>query len=73
MIHNKLLRLYQEIDEMNQTEEVLLIKKKVGTILKDELRHNVLQTVSIAEVVGYEEVESYLKNALNLVQLYKNQ
>ena len=73
MLHNKLLRLYQEIEEMNQTAEVQLIKKKVGTILKDELRQNVLQTVSIAEVVGYEEVETYLKNALNLVQLYKNQ
>lgn len=73
MLHNKLLRLYQEIEEMNQTEEVQAIKKKMATILRDELRQNVLETISIAEVVGYEEVETYLKNALDLVQLYKRQ
>lgn len=73
MLHNKLLRLYQDIEEMEQTKEVQSIKRKVGIILKDELRQNVLETVSIAEVVGYEEVESYLKNALELVQLYKKQ
>lgn len=73
MLHNKLLRLYQDIEEMEQTKEVQSIKRKVSIILKDELRQNVLETVSIAEVVGYEEVESYLKNALELVQLYKKQ
>ena len=45
----------------------------MGIILKDELRQNVLETVSIAEVVGYDEIELYLKNALELVQRYKNQ
>ena len=73
MLHNKLLRLYQDIEEMEQTKEVKTIKRKVGIILKDELRQNVLETVSIAEVVGYDEIELYLKNALELVQRYKNQ
>lgn len=73
MLHNKLLRLYQDIEEMEQTKEVQSIRRKIEIILKDELRQNVLETVSIAEVVGYDEIESYLKHALELVQMYKKQ
>ena len=52
-----LIQLYRDIQSVKETEQVLEIKQEIIQLLNDQLKVNVLETVNIADVVGFESVE----------------
>ncbi|MGH1337515.1 MAG: hypothetical protein ACRBFS_15435 [Aureispira sp.] len=66
-----LIQLYRDIQRVKETEQVLAIKQEILQLLNDQLKVNVLGTVNIADVVGFESVESYLDHARQLIALSK--
>ncbi len=67
-----LLRLYKQLDDMKQTEEVLHIKNQIKESLYQKLKMHFLELTGIGRVIGYEELQIELTKAIHLLEIEKN-
>lgn len=66
-----LVKLYKQLEDMEQTKEVLQIKNNIKESLYQNLRISLLDFTSIGRVIGYDEIQEELKKAIQLVELSK--
>lgn len=66
-----LTKLYMQLNDMEQTKEVIQIKNQIKETLYQNLRMNFLNLTAIGRVIGYDELQEELKKAIELVELQK--
>ena len=67
-----LLKLYKQLDDMNQTPEVVQIKNQIKESLYQELKMHFLELTGIGRVIGYDELQKELMKAIELLELQKD-
>ena len=70
-MNTDILKLYKQLDDMEQTKEVMQLKKQIKETLYYNLRTHFLELTSIGRVIGYDELQNELKKAIELVELQK--
>lgn len=70
-MNEDILKLYKQLEDMEQTKEVVQIKNQVKETLYQNLRMYFLELTSIGRVIGYEELEDELKKAIDLIEIQK--
>lgn len=68
---NDIIKLYQQLDDMEQTKEIQLLKNQIKETLYQSLRGHFLELTNIGRVIGYDELQEELQNAIKLIELYK--
>lgn len=68
---NDLLKLYKQMEDMNQTKEVIQIKNQIKEELYQKLRFNFLELTAIGRVIGYDELQQELTKAIELLEMEK--
>ena len=66
-----IIKLYKQLEDMNQTDEVLQLKNQIKETLYQNLRINFLELTSIGRVIGYDELQIELKKAMELIEMQK--
>ena len=66
-----ILKLYKQLDDMEQTKEVQQLKNQIKETLYQNLRMHFLELSSIGRVIGYDELQEELKKAIDLIELQK--
>ena len=66
-----ILRLYKQLDDMKQTDEVVQLKNQIKETLYQNLRMHFLELTNIGRVIGYDELQDELKKAIELIELQK--
>jgi len=66
-----LIQLFKQLENMKQTEEVLQIRKQIKEALYQKLRILTLDLTGIGRVIGYEELQTELTKAINLLEIEK--
>lgn len=67
-----LIKLYKQLDNMNQTPEVEQIRNQIQETLYQDLRSHLLQLTAIGRVIGYDELQKELEMATHLIGLQKD-
>ena len=57
------------VDKMEETKEVLKVKEDIKKILSESLKVAVLETSSIADVLGIEETKKIILDMYKMVEL----
>jgi hypothetical protein len=70
-MNTDILKLYKQLDDMDQTKEVKLLKNQIKETLYQNLRMHFLELTSIGRVIGYDELQNELKKAIELVEAQK--
>lgn len=70
-MNEDILKLYKQLEDMEQTKEVVQIKNQIKETLYQNLRMYFLELTSIGRVIGYEELENELKKAIDLIEIQK--
>jgi len=70
-MNTDILKLYKQLDDMEQTKEVKLLKNQIKETLYQNLRIHFLELTNIGRVIGYDELKDELKKAIELVELQK--
>jgi|GEM_PF-1507862 len=70
-MNTDLIKLYQQLDDMNQTPEVLQIKNQIKESLYQQLKMHALELTGIGRVIGYTELQDELKKAIQLLEIEK--
>ncbi len=70
-MNTEILKLYRQLDDMEQTKEVMQLKNQIKETLYQNLRMHFLELTSIGRVIGYDELQEELKKAINLIELQK--
>lgn len=70
-MNTDILKLYRQLDDMEQTKEVIQLKNQIKETLYQNLRMHFLELTSIGRVIGYDELQEELKKAINLIELQK--
>ena len=70
-VNTDILKLYKQLDDMDQTKEVKLLKNQIKETLYQNLRMHFLELTSIGRVIGYDELQNELKKAIELVEAQK--
>jgi hypothetical protein len=70
-MNTDILKLYKQLDDMDQTKEVKLLKNQIRETLYQNLRMHFLELTSIGRVIGYDELQNELKKAIELVEAQK--
>ena len=66
---SNLLKIYMIVDKMEETEQVLKIKTDIKALLSESLKMSVLESSSIADVLGYEETKSIIQDMYKMVEM----
>lgn len=66
---SNLLKVYMIVDKMEETKEVLKVKEDIKKILSESLKVAVLETSSIADVLGIEETKKIILDMYKMVEL----
>jgi len=66
-----ILKLYKQMDDMEQTKEIVQLKNQIKETLYNNLRTHFLELTSIGRVVGYEELQNELTKTLELIEFQK--
>lgn len=66
-----ILKLYRQLDDMEQTKEVKQLKNQIKETLYQNLRMHLLEMTSIGRVIGYDELQRELKKDVELVEAQK--
>lgn len=66
-MNTEILKLYRQLDDMNQTKEVLQLKNQIKETLKFKMRDNFLDLLEIGGVVGYNHLKTEMKKAIELL------
>ena len=70
-MNTDILKLYKQLDDMEQTKEVKLLKNQIKETLYQNLRIHFLELTNIGRVIGYDELQDELKKAIDLVEMQK--
>jgi hypothetical protein len=70
-MNTDILKLYKQLDDMEQTKEVNMLKNQIKETLYQNLRMHFLELTSIGRVIGYDELQNELKKAIDLIELQK--
>ena len=70
-MNTDIIKLYKQLEDMNQTDEVLQLKNQIKETLYQNLRTNFLELTSIGRVIGYNELQIELKKAMELIEMQK--
>ena len=70
-MNTDILKLYKQLDDMEQTKEIALLKNQIKETLYQNLRIHFLELTSIGRVIGYNELQDELKKAIDLIELQK--
>ena len=70
-MNNDILKLYKQLDDMEQTKEVIQLKNHIKETLYQNLRMHFLELSSIGRVIGYDELQLELKKAIELLEMQK--
>jgi hypothetical protein len=70
-MNTELVLMYKHLEDMEQTKEVLQMMKYVRERLYLELRENLLSSVGIGRIIGYDEMQSELIQAMNFIDKQK--
>jgi hypothetical protein len=70
-MNTDILKLYKQLDDMDQTKEVKLLKNQIRETLYQNLRMHFLELTSIGRVIGYDEFQNELKKTIELVEAQK--
>ena len=70
-MNNDILKLYKQLDDMEQTKEVVQLKNHIKETLYQNLRMHFLELSSIGRVIGYDELQLELKKAIELLEMQK--
>lgn len=65
---SNLLKVYMIIDKMEETPEVTKLKEDIKNMLNESLRVSVLETSSIADVIGLEETKKIILDMYKMVE-----
>lgn len=66
-----ILKLYKQLNDMEQTKEVKQLKNQIRETLYQNLRMHFLELTSIGRVIGYDELQDELRKAIDLIELQK--
>jgi len=70
-MNTELLKTYKQLEGMNQTDEVVQIKNQIKESLYQQLRFHFLELSGIGRVIGYDELQSELAKAIELLEIEK--
>ena len=70
-MNSDILKLYKQLEGMEQTKEVIQLQNQIKETLYQNLRTHFLEYVSIGRNIGYDELQEELKKALELLELQK--
>ncbi len=70
-MHTDILKLYKQLDDMEQTKEIVQLKNQMKETLYQNLRMHFHELTSIGRVIGYDELQNELKKAIDLIELQK--
>lgn len=70
-MNEDILKLYKQLEDMEQTKEVIQIKNQIKETLYRNLRMYFLELTSIGRVIGYGELQNELKKAIDLIEMQK--
>ncbi|NVN19696.1 hypothetical protein GUA46_15215 [Muricauda sp. HICW] len=70
-MNSDILKLYKQLEGMEQTKEVIQLQNQIKETLYQNLRTHFLEYVSIGRIIGYDELQEELKKALELLELQK--
>lgn len=71
MMNNDILKLYRQLEDMEQTKEVIQLKNQIKETLYQNLRMHFMELTSIGRVIGYSELQEELQKAIELLELQK--
>ena len=66
-MNSDILKLYKQLESMEQTKEVIQLQNQIKETLYQNLRTHFLEYVSIGRIIGYDELQEELK--IHLVRL----
>lgn len=72
-MNSDILKLYKQLESMEQTKEVIQLQNQIKETLYQNLRTHFLEYVSIGRIIGYDELQEELKKALELLELLELQ
>ncbi|MEO2053138.1 MAG: hypothetical protein ABGX00_15385 [Allomuricauda sp.] len=70
-MNSDILKLYKQLESMEQTKEVVQLQKQIKETLYQNLRTHFLEYTSIGRIIGYDELQEELKKAMELLELQK--
>lgn len=70
-MNSDILKLYKQLDDMEQTKEIVQLKNQIKETLYQNLRTHFLELTSIGRVIGYDELQEELQKAIELLELQK--
>jgi hypothetical protein len=70
-MNTDLLKLYKQLDDMEQSKEVKQLKNQIKETLYQNLRMHFLELTSIGRVIGFNELQDELKKAIELIEMQK--
>ena len=71
MMNSDILKLYKQLESMEQTKEVIQLQSQIKETLYQNLRMHFLELSSIGRVIGYDELQEEMKKAIELLELQK--
>jgi len=71
MMNSDILKLYKQLESMEQTKEVIQLQNQIKETLYQNLRMHFLELSSIGRVIGYDELQEEMKKAIELLELQK--
>jgi len=70
-MNSDILKLYKQLESMEQTKEVIQLQSQIKETLYQNLRMHFLELSSIGRVIGYDELQEEMKKAIELLELQK--
>jgi len=71
IMNRDILKLYKQLDDMEQTKQVIQLKNQIKETLYQNLRMHFLELTSIGRVIGYNELQGELQKAIELIESQK--
>lgn len=71
MNSDKLLNIYEQLEDMEQTKEVALLKSQIKTTLYQDMRTHFIEQMNIGRVIGYDELQAEFGQAIGLIEIQK--
>lgn len=70
-MNSDIIKLYKQLESMEQTKEVIHLQSQIKETLYQNLRTHFLEYVSIGRIIGYDELQEELKKAMELLEIQK--
>lgn len=68
-MNTDLVKLYKDLEKLEQTKEVKQIKSDIKDTLYRDLRMSMLDAVSLGTVIGFNELETEMLKVIELIKM----